>query len=129
MKELIIKALEAKNFSYSPYSKFSVGAALQTADGKVFTGCNIENSAFSPTVCAERTAFVKALSEGERSFKAIAIVSSSDKIITPCGVCRQFIREFCSEDFKIICALDTENYKIFSLEELLPHSFILGEKL
>ena len=128
MKELINKAIQAKKFSYSPYSKFSVGAALLTANGKIYTGCNIENASFSPTVCAERTAFIKAVSEGERKFSAIAIVGDTDSI-TPCGVCRQFISEFCNENFKIICAKDAENYKSYTLEELLPDAFKLGENL
>ncbi len=128
MKELIAKAIKAKELSYSPYSKFSVGAALLTADGKIYTGCNIENASFSPTVCAERTAFIKAVSQGEREFSAIAIVGDTD-YITPCGVCRQFISEFCNKDFKIICAKDAENYKTFTLDELLPEAFKLGENL
>ena len=112
--------------SYSPYSKFRVGAALLTASGKVYTGCNIENAAFSPTVCAERTAFFKAISDGETEFKAIAIVGGKDgetnNECTPCGVCRQVMQEFCSKDFTIITATD-KGYNRYTLEQLLPNSF------
>ena len=128
-KELIEKALEARKLSYSPYSGFSVGAALLCDDGSVFTGCNIENSAFSPTVCAERTAFFKAVSEGKKSFVKIAVVGGKSDIETPenycspCGVCRQVMKEFCSSDFEIIMAKNADDYRIMTLSELLPASF------
>ena len=128
-KELIEKALEARKLSYSPYSGFSVGAALLCDDGSVFTGCNIENSAFSPTVCAERTAFFKAVSEGKKSFVKIAVVGGKSDIETPenycspCGVCRQVMKEFCSSDFEIIMAKNADDYKIMTLSDLLPASF------
>ena len=108
--DLIKIALEARKFSYSPYSGFSVGAALLCDDGSVYTGCNIENSAFSPTNCAERTAFFKAVSEGKKEFLKIAVVGTDsskeipDNYCPPCGVCRQVMKEFCSEDFEIINA-------------------------
>ena len=127
--ELIRIALEARKNSYSPYSGFSVGAALLCKDGSVFTGCNIENSAFSPTNCAERTAFFKAVSEGEREFVKIAVVGgdSDDEApqnyCPPCGVCRQVMKEFCSSDFEIIMAKSDDDYKIMTLSELLPASF------
>lgn len=127
--ELIRIALEARKNSYSPYSGFSVGAALICKDGSVFTGCNIENSAFSPTNCAERTAFFKAVSEGEREFVKIAVVggNSDDEApqnyCPPCGVCRQVMKEFCSSDFEIIMAKSDDDYKIMTLSELLPASF------
>jgi cytidine deaminase len=127
--ELIKLALEARKFSYSPYSGFSVGAALLCADGTVYTGCNIENSAFSPTVCAERTAFFKAVSEGEKKFVKIAVVGGKsddefpENYCPPCGVCRQVMKEFCSEDFEIIIAKNTDEYKVMTLAELLPESF------
>lgn len=120
-KELIRYALEAQKKSYSPYSNFKVGAALLTEEGKVFTGCNIENAAYSPTICAERTAIVKAVSEGYRDFKKIAIVGGDDGAF-PCGVCRQVIREF-SETINIIIAKSEEDYREYSLEDILPNSF------
>lgn len=128
-KELIEKALEARKLSYSPYSGFSVGAALLCDDGSVFTGCNIENSAFSPTVCAERTSFFKAVSEGKKSFVKIAVVGGNSDIETPenycspCGVCRQVMKEFCSSDFEIIMAKNADDYRIMTLSDLLPASF------
>ena len=107
-KELICKALEAMKSSYSPYSGFAVGAALLAKSGKVYTGCNIENAAFGPTVCAERTAFFKAVSEGEREFEKIAVAGGKNGKVTdyafPCGVCRQVMAEFCKKDFEIITA-------------------------
>lgn len=127
--DLIIKALEARKLAYSPYSGFSVGAALLCDNGKVYTGCNIENSAFSPTNCAERTAFFKAVSEGERNFFKIAVVGGKseldipDNICPPCGVCRQVMMEFCDGDFEIIMACSENKYKIMTLSELLPESF------
>ncbi|MBQ8016218.1 MAG: cytidine deaminase [Clostridia bacterium] len=127
--ELIKLALDARRMSYSPYSGFSVGAALLCADGAVYTGCNIENSAFSPTNCAERTAFFKAVSEGKRDFVGIAVVGGgSDKdfpsaYCPPCGVCRQVMKEFCKSDFEIIMAKTPDDYKVMTLGELLPASF------
>ena len=126
---LIQKALEMLEFSYVPYSHFHVGAALLSKSGKVYGGCNIENAAYSPTNCAERTAFFKAVSEGVNDFDAIAVVGGHDGIVKdfcpPCGVCRQVMREFCSKDFKIILAKTTKEYKVYTLEELLPESFSL----
>ena len=127
--DLIKLALEARKMSYSPYSGFSVGAALLCKDGTVFTGCNIENSAFSPTNCAERTAFFKAVSEGKKDFLRIAVVGgdSSEEIpvnyCPPCGVCRQVMKEFCNPDFEIIIAKTADDYKTAALSELLPLSF------
>ena len=127
-KELIRKAIEAMNAAYTPYSGFRVGAALLTEDGRIYQGCNIENAAYTPTVCAERTAFFKAVSEGERRFSAICIVGGKDGILSgytaPCGVCRQVMREFCHPDhFRIILAKDEEHWKEYSLSELLPEGF------
>lgn len=125
--KLIEEAYEAKKHSYAPYSHFHVGAALLTEDGRIYRGCNIENAAYSPTNCAERTAFFKAASEGVRSFSAIAIVGDREEYLAPCGVCRQVMAEFCDmKRFQIILAASRENYKIFSLEELLPESFGAG---
>lgn len=127
--ELIKIALEARKMSYSPYSGFAVGAALLCADGTVYTGCNIENSAFSPTNCAERTAFFKAVSEGKLNFVKIAVVGGKKEEITPanycppCGVCRQVMKEFCSSEFEIIIAKNADEFKTMTLEQLLPESF------
>ena len=128
-KELCALAIEGMSRSYSPYSGCKVGAALLARSGKVYLGCNVENAAYSPTICAERVAFMKAVSEGEREFAAIAIVGGVNGeikgLFPPCGVCRQVMREFCSPDFKIILAKSKDEYKIFTLAELLPESFTL----
>lgn len=125
-KNLLEKAEEARKNAYAPYSKFSVGAALLTKNGKVYTGCNIENASYSPTNCAERTAFFKAVSEGEREFEAIAVVGGKEgeesEFCAPCGVCRQVMLEFCSSDFKIVLK-DGESEKIYTLSELIPVAF------
>lgn len=125
--ELITKANNARQFSYTPYSDFKVGAALLLSDGEIITGCNIENAAYGPTNCAERTAFFKAISEGKRSFCAIAIVGGKGEVAEeyayPCGVCRQVMREFCNDDFCIIVAKSKEEYKVYTLSELLPEGF------
>ena len=115
--------------AYAPYSNFFVGAALLTSDGKVFTGCNIENAAYSPSNCAERTAFFKAVSEGERNFEAIAVVGGPEDgplrdVCAPCGVCRQVMREFCADDFEIILGSE-EKPLSYTLSEILPLSFSL----
>lgn len=127
--KLITAATKMLDFSYAPYSHFHVGAALLTNDGKIYTGCNIENAAYGPSNCAERTAVFKAVSEGERNFSAIAIVGGPDGKIKdfcpPCGVCRQVLSEFCKKDFKIILANDKSEVKEFTLAELLPESFSL----
>ena len=127
-EELVRLACEAMKNSYSPYSGFRVGAALRCEDGSVFVGCNIENSAFSPTCCAERTAFFKAVSEGKNKFSEIAVVGGKDGVISdfcyPCGVCRQVMREFCSEDF-LIHLYDGNKIQTLSLKELLPFGFSL----
>lgn len=128
-RKLIQNAIEARKFSYSPYSEYQVGACLITKDGKLYKGCNIENAAYGPTNCAERTAIFKAVSEGEKSFAGIAIVGSKkgDTITDyayPCGVCRQVMMEFCNpKEFVILVAKSEEDYKQFTLEELLPNGF------
>lgn len=128
-EQLINKAMEARKGSYSPYSGFAVGAALLCEDGSVITGCNIENAAYGPTICAERVAVFKAISDGKRNFKAIAIVGSPageqiNQFAFPCGVCRQVLREFCSpEDFTVVIAKNEKEYKELSLSALLPESF------
>lgn len=126
-KELVLKAIESMKNSYSPYSNFRVGASLLTESGKVYTGCNIENVAFGPTVCAERVAFFKAISEGEKNFSKIAVVGGKDGIISsstpPCGVCRQVMREFCNDNFEILIVRENKNYEKVLLKDLLPNSF------
>ena len=123
MKDLIKKAMEASKNSYSPYSNYKVGAALLTKSGKIFSGANIENASYSPTVCAERVAIFKAVYDGERDFSAIAVYGKD--LAYPCGVCRQVLSEFCKEDFKILIVKDEENYIEHTLGELLPKSFKL----
>lgn len=127
-QKLIDEAVKMLARSYIPYSHFAVGAALLTKDDVIYTGCNIENASLTPGNCAERTAFFKAVSEGERDFKAIAIVGGMNREITdycaPCGVCRQVMREFCEPDeFVVILAKNRDEYKEFSLEDLLPMGF------
>lgn len=126
---LIQQAKTAMGNAYAPYSGYKVGAALLCADGRIYTGCNIENGAYSPTVCAERTAIFKAVSEGKRDFKAMAICGGKDGIITgffpPCGVCRQVMAEFCSQDFVVYLAGPDGEYQTRTLAELLPDSFRL----
>ena len=119
--QLVEKAYEAMNYSYSPYSNFKVGAALLTKSGKVYLGCNVEVASLGATNCAERTAIYKAISEGEKDFKAIAVVSSSKDYTFPCGICRQVIVEF-GKDLDIIVAKDYD-YEVYSIDDLLPRSF------
>lgn len=124
---LVQKATDARKRSYSPYSGFAVGAALLCKDGTVYTGTNIENASFTPTVCAERVAFFSAIQDGHREFSAIAIVGSKgnqevSELCPPCGVCRQVMGEFCEGDFEIILSDGTES-KSFTLNELLPFRF------
>lgn len=127
-RKLIRMALDAMTRAYTPYSGFQVGAALLTSSGVIYQGCNIENAAYTPTNCAERTAFFKAVSEGEREFAAICVVGGMHGQVTgytaPCGVCRQVMREFCDpRSFRVILAMDEEHWKEYLLEELLPESF------
>lgn len=129
MKNLIEKALDAQMFSYAPYSQFQVGAALLSSDGRIFTGCNIENIAFSPTICAERTAFFNAISQGVKDFTAIALVGNKKdatvgEYCTPCGVCLQVMSEFCNADtFEIILIKSKEDTKRYLLRDMLPFAF------
>ena len=119
-------AKEAMTHSYSPYSGYKVGAALLCKDGTVYTGCNIENASYTPTICAERTAIFKAVYDGRRDFAAIAVCGGKDGVITgrfpPCGVCRQVMREFCGDDFEIYM-VSAEGHETATLAELLPYSF------
>lgn len=126
--ELIRLALEARKMSYAPYSGFKVGAALLTKNGEVYTGCNIENAGYTPTNCAERTAFFKAVSEGKREFEAIAVAGGKgeapDNYAWPCGVCRQVMAEFCNpESFRVITAISEMEYVEKTLSEMLPYGF------
>ena len=128
IQELIDIAIAQLSYSYTPYSHFKVGAALLGKNGQIYTGCNIENAAYTPTNCAEKTAFFKAVSKGVREFEAICIVGGPEGKLTdyapPCGVCRQVMMEFCSpKEFQIILAKGKEDYKIYRLEELLPQGF------
>ena len=123
-RELYRQAVEMLPLAYAPFSKFKVGAALLGKDGKVYTGVNVENSSFGGTICAERTAFVKAISEGCMEFEAIAVVSS-DGEAWPCGICRQFMKEFCEDDFKIITGNDEDSLRVYTMEEILPEGFRL----
>lgn len=128
IEKLIDTAIAQLAYSYTPYSHFKVGAALLTEGGKIYTGCNIENAAYTPTNCAERTAFFKAVSEGERSFRAICVVGGKNGVLTeyaaPCGVCRQVMMEFCRPDeFQIILAVSREKYDVYTLRQLLPLGF------
>ena len=125
-KELMALAVEARKMSYSPYSNFRVGAALLGKSGKVYLGCNVENAAYTPTNCAERTAVFKAVSEGEKEFTAIAIVGGRGETIAdfcaPCGVCRQVLAEFCDEDFRLVLG-NPDQIKTYTFAEILPLSF------
>jgi len=132
-EELIRLAFEAREKAYAPYSHWKVGAALLCKDGKVYQGCNIENSGFTATVCAERTAFFKAISEGVYDFEKIAIVGGDEKLgsqgyCTPCGVCRQVMSEFCSPDeFKLLCAKSETEYHEYTLRQMLPECNFVAE--
>ena len=126
---LVTAAFEARKNAYVPYSKFAVGAALLSADGHIFWGCNIENVTLTPTVCAERAAFFKAISEGFKKFSAIAVVGGLENFgegqvdfCTPCGVCRQVMAEFCRSDFKIITARSKDDWREYTLDQLLPEA-------
>lgn len=128
IRNLIETATEQLKMSYAPYSRFRVGAALLAKNGKIYTGCNIENAAYTPSNCAERTAFFKAVSEGVRDFSAICVVGGADGVLSgytpPCGVCRQVMMEFCDpEEFEIILAVSPEDYQVFRLKDLLPMGF------
>lgn len=125
---LMEQAVESRKRAYTPYSNYQVGAALLARSGRVFCGCNVENAAYSPGICAERTAFVKGVSEGEREFSAIAVIGGKAdgplELAPPCGICRQVMREFCDpETFEIILGTSPEDYQVYTLSQLLPMSF------
>ena len=127
IETLIEKAFSMLDYAYVPYSRYTVGAALLAKNGKIYTGCNIENVTFGATNCAERTAVFKAVSEGVKEFKAIAVVGGPQKKITgfctPCGICRQVLREFCDEEFIFILAKSKSEYRLMTMNEILPESF------
>ena len=132
-KELFKIAQEMTRKSYAPFSKFCVGAALECKDGTIFTGCNVENSSYGGTICAERTAFCKAISEGYHEFSKIMITARPDdgEVFSeawPCGICRQFMKEFCDDDFIIMTAADDEHIRSYTMTEILPEGFRLQEK-
>ena len=122
-KKLSKIAIDARENAYVPYSKFKVGAAVLTEDGSIYTGCNIENASYGATNCAERTAIFKAVSEGHKKIKAIAIVGDMSTNTYPCGICRQVIVEFATEDIQIILVKNEEEYIVKSMEEILPGAF------
>lgn len=131
-KSLLRAAFEYRERAYAPYSHFKVGAALLTADGQIFGGCNIENSAYSPILCAERTAFAKAVSEGQREFIALAVVGGPEEeqpplsnYTAPCGVCRQWMQEFCPADMPVLLGRSDADYRLHTCGELLPFGFSL----
>ena len=123
LKELIIEAIKARENAYVPYSNFKVGSAILTEDGKVYTGCNIENASLGATNCAERTAIFKAISEGHKEIKAIAVVGDVNNYTFPCGICRQVINEFAAKDIQIIVAKNENEYLVKTMEEVLPGAF------
>lgn len=126
-KELCKEAIDAMKNAYAPYSGYKVGAALLTEKGKLFAGCNIENAAYTPAVCAERVALFNAISSGERNFTAIAVAGGKDGVISgafpPCGVCRQVMAEFCAPDFTVLVVTGEDSYKKYTLNELFPQAF------
>lgn len=127
IEQLIDEAKEARKQAYVPYSKFAVGAALLTENGKVYRGCNIENAAYSMANCAERTVFFKAISEGEKNFKLLAVVADTDRPCSPCGACRQVISEFCPPDMKVVLTNLKGDLLETTVKELLPGAFNAGD--
>ncbi len=128
-KELVKKAIVARENAYVPYSKFKVGAAVEMEDGTVFTGCNIENASYGATNCGERTAIFKAVSEGHTIIKKIAVVGDMSTYTSPCGICRQVIAEFADKDIEIILVKNEDEFMIKTLEEILPGAFTKGDLL
>lgn len=122
---LVKKAIEARENAYAPYSNFKVGASILTEDGTIYTGCNVENASFGATNCAERTAIFKAISEGHRKIKAVAVVGSDNEYTYPCGICRQVMVEFAHGDFKIIIVKNANEYIVKDMNEILPGAFTI----
>ncbi len=125
-RQLLLMAKDASEKAYAPYSRFFVGAALECADGSVYTGCNVENAALGSSMCAERTAMYKAISEGNKDFKRMAIFCDSESYCMPCGACRQVMGEF-SEELELLCAKGSGSYVSYKISELLPHAFKFRE--
>ena len=123
VKELVKTAIKARELAYVPYSNFKVGAAIEMEDGSIYTGCNIENASYGATNCAERTAIFKAISEGHRKIKKIAVVGDMSAYTSPCGICRQVIAEFADKDIEIILVKNEEEFQVKTLEEILPGAF------
>lgn len=122
-EKLILEAINVREKAYTPYSGFKVGASVLTDSGNIYSGCNIENASYTPTVCAERVAIFKAISDGEKKINKIAVIGKFGDYTFPCGVCRQVIREFCDENFEFIIIKNKLEYKILKFNELLPYSF------
>ena len=122
-KKMIKCALESQKKAYTPYSNFNVGASVLTDSGKIYGGCNIENASYTPTVCAERVAIFKAIYDGEKKITKIAVVGKENSLTYPCGVCRQVMREFCTDDCEINIIRNEQEYKIIKFSEILPYSF------
>ena len=122
-EKLVEGALDSQKMAYTPYSNFKVGASVLTDSDKIYGGCNIENASYTPTVCAERVAIFKAIYNGEKKIKKIAVVGKENSFTYPCGVCRQVIREFCTNDCEIVIVKNREEYKVIKFSELLPYSF------
>ena len=122
-EKLVLKAIESREKSYSPYSNFKVGAAVLSEDEEIYTGCNIENASYTPTTCAERVAIFKAISNGAKKIKKIAVVGKIGEYTYPCGVCRQVMREFCDDNCEILIIKNEFEYKIMKFSEILPYSF------
>ena len=127
-KELIRAAINGRKNAVAPYSGFAVGAALLARSGSVYIGCNMENGAYSPSLCAERVAFGSAVAAGEREFAAIAVIGDGEDYCWPCGVCRKVMAEFCGDDFRVIAAKDEDDFEASTLGELLPRAFRFGKK-
>ncbi|ORE05562.1 cytidine deaminase [Rhizopus microsporus var. microsporus] len=127
LQDLFEKALKAREYSYSPYSKFRVGAALLSDDGTVFTGCNVENASYGAAICAERTAFVKAVSEGHRKFTALAVSTDQEEFVSPCGICRQFISEFVTASTPVYFLNAKGDHREYTFGQLLPLAFGLEQ--
>ena len=125
MQELILAAQEARSRAYAPYSQYQVGAAVRAASGKIYTGCNVENSSYGATICAERTAIVKAVSEGAGKIRAVAVTSDSETYTVPCGICLQVMSEFCDSDTKLYLANKNGQYIEYTFKEVYPQSFRL----
>jgi cytidine deaminase len=122
-QQLMQEAKKASQLAYAKYSGFKVGAALLCGDQKIYTGCNVENASYGATICAERTAALKAVSEGQKKFLMIAVYADTPDLVFPCGICRQFLAEFAAEDMKVLACSNKDEYRVYTFKELLPHAF------